>query len=229
MSVNDAATWTDRLVPAVPGLAALAYGFTLPDELQPLFRAGLSVVLFSTFAIVLLSRGKIRRWSIHRSVRWIAVSTVGALASLFLFFAAQASLVRADPSGSDSTGVMLIPTRVRLLPPEMTFPYGDCREVIDPACDAPVAREAGSSDDVVNLLTTHGDHDIRLSSSAFTSKLILFALYVAAAVQLIFLFGVVTMRRITPGVILKEFEQAGSPGSVQRPGSHGDTETQGTA
>jgi len=210
VAAAEAAGWQERLIPAVPGLAALAYGFVLPDELQPLFSAVLAVVCFAAFAVVLLSRGKIRRWSIRRAVRWVAALAAGALLSLFLFFVAQSSLVRGYryPLGSDSTVVVLMPTRVSLFPPGVTFPFRDCREAMGSDCASPVMREAESGDQLEDLLARHGSFDIQLPQGArITSTLILLLLYAAAAVQLVALFGVAAMRRVTPKVIIEDFGQ----------------------
>ncbi|HEU0015937.1 MAG TPA: hypothetical protein VFQ45_19830 [Longimicrobium sp.] len=209
--MSERATLPESLVPAVPGLAVLAYGLTIPDEdVRLLFGAVLSVLCFSCFAVVLLSRGSIRRWSVRRAVRRVAALTAGAVVALFLFFSARASLVGGYrwPPESDSTVVTLMPARLRLLPPSLSFPYGDCRDAMGRTCTDPVPREARSADEVAALIGEWGPSDIRLPSRArHTSTAILLFLYTAAAVQLILLFGILAMRRITPKVILEEFRQ----------------------
>ena len=203
-----AGAWVDGVVAAVPGLAALVYGWTLPAELRTLFTAGLAVLLFATLAVVLLSRPRIERWSGRRAARRAAAAAAGALAALALYFVAQAALLRGYryPAGAPEVTV-LVPRHLAAAPLRAEVRYDDCRDALGAECDAPVRRVARSADQVAELLSAHGSWNIRLPHDAawFAWALLLFALYGAAAALLVALFGVLAMRKITPKRLAEEF------------------------
>lgn len=211
MPLNPPETWLDRIVTAVPGLAALAYGFTLPADVRVLFDAVLAILVFAGMAIVLHSRPAIKRWPKRRVTGSVAGLAAGAIVSFVLYFSAETSIVRAYdpyPPERDTTVVQLLPTRLHLAPPSFSFPYLDCREAMGSGCDQPVLREARSADEVVGLLVTHGTFDVKLPSggaSQLGSLTVLLTLFSLTAVQLVALFGIVRMRGITPAKIAQTF------------------------
>ena len=201
-------TWVDGVVAAVLALAALVYGWTLPDELRTLFTAGLAVLLFATLAVVLLSRARIERWSVRRAVRWVVWAAAGALVALALYFVAQATLLRSYryPAGA-APATVLVPRHLATGPLRAEVLLDDCRDALGAERGAPVRRVAQSADQVAELLAAHGPWNIRLPQDAawFAWALLLFALYGAAAALLVALFGVLAMRKITPKRLAEEF------------------------
>ena len=213
-------SWLARVVAAAPGLAALVYGFALPGELQPVFGGGLAVLVFATLAILYSSRGTIRRWPVRRTVRRMAACAAGALVCLLLFAQAQSVLIRGYryPADAEEVTVVLLPVRFALSPPDVTFPYLDCRDAMTHPC-AGVESEAKSADELMGLLSSHDRFDVQLPGGMprFTSIVVLLLLYGAAAVLLVMLSGIAAVRGITPALLAKEFGEAEEEGPKEAP------------
>ena len=201
--------WLSSLIPLIPGLPAVVYGFLLPSAIQPLFFIVLPVVVFSTLAVIHLVKARIGRWSIKRSVRHLLLCTLGIVVTAILFFFAHATLIREyrHPPTSTQSSLIILPVKFHALPFHVTYPYLDCRRALSSTCDRPIPREAQSSRDFVKLLTDYGNFNIQPASGVpqLTSISLVLVLYAGITAQLVWVFGVSAKRGLSPKLILEEF------------------------
>lgn len=214
--------WLDAFVVTIPGLPFLVYGLALPEKLRGLVLSSLSVMIFASLGIILLSRARIRRWSLKRTARRTTALAAGALLFFFAFFIVQGTLVRPYkwPPQAKKKSVVVLPVTISSSL-NVAFPYTSCLESLGSTCDAPSNRSARTPDEVMDLLTAHGPWNIRLPDGwpYVTSIGSLTFLFVATALQLVLMFGILVIRGITPARLLKAFTGQTESGGVGVPGS----------
>jgi hypothetical protein len=214
--------WLDAFIVTIPGLSFLVYGLALPKDLRGFVLSSLSVMIFASLGIILLSRARIRRWSLKRTARRATALAAGALLFFFAFFIVQGTLVRSYkwPPKATTERVVVLPVTISASL-NVGFPYTSCLESLGRTCDTPINRSARTPDEIMDLLTAHGPWTIRLPGGwpYVTSIASLTFLVVATALQLVLLFGILVIRGITPARLLKAFTGQTETGDVGVPGS----------
>jgi hypothetical protein len=207
-------SWATKIIPLIPGLPALAFAYYLPEGVRLLFASVLSILLFTTLAVVHLTKDQLSRWCIRRTVKWLGIVTAGAIACHVLFFVAHSSLIQSYrfPPASARETVVLLPLRFHVSPLSVGYPFLDCRRSLTRDCESPVPREAETAKELTDLLNRWGNFDIQLPTGGamLTSVILLLAFYVLATIQLVWLFGFAFARGITLRVLLAEFGEAHS-------------------
>jgi hypothetical protein len=185
----------------VPGLGFLALTLALPGAvLSGLAAATLAVVVTAVAGWTLTHRGTIEGWGRRTAGRWIAWTTVLGVVLLIAHTLSYLTVVASYtwPPGSEERTRVLVPATLDA--GSLAFPYVDCTRSFEALCDrsAGDARAASSAQSVADQMSATGPDAFLISRGAAWNAwaALLVAAHALTGAVLVFLFGVLRVRRV---------------------------------